>query len=237
MFCSSKVGSIIPSDPSTWKKKVFLTFDLDWAHEEVIEDTIDLISQSGVSSTWFVTHKSPILDNLEKLKNAELGIHPNFFHNQNSKSNLHSEDIIRELLDFLPNSKSVRSHSLFQSERLVDDFYNCGLSHISNCFIPHGTGINVQPFSLWNGMIMVPHCWQDNVALKMNLSFPENGDYEDSYQMFNFHPIHVFLNTENESRYESTRSYHQNPQRLIQERFDGFGTRSLLINLLNRLEK
>ena len=50
------------------EKKVFLTFDLDWAHEEVIEDTIDLISQSGVSSTWFVTHKSPILDNLEKLK-------------------------------------------------------------------------------------------------------------------------------------------------------------------------
>ena len=85
---------------------------MDWAHEEVIEDTIDLISQSGVSSTWFVTHKSPILDNLKKLKNAELGIHPNFFHNQDSKSNLNSKDIIRELLDFLPDSKSVRSHSL-----------------------------------------------------------------------------------------------------------------------------
>ena len=98
----------------------------------------------------------------------------------------------KRIAGFSSDSKSVRSHSLFQSERLVDDFYNCGLSHISNCFIPHGTGINVQPFSLWNGMIMVPHCWQDNVALKMNLSFPENGDYEDSYQMFNFHPIHVF---------------------------------------------
>ena len=70
-------------------------------------------------------------------------------------------------------------------------------------------------FSLWNGMIMVPHCWQDNVALKMNLSFPENGDYEDSYQMFNFHPIHVFLNTENESRYESTRPIIKIPKDLF----------------------
>lgn len=51
-------------------------------------------------------------------------------------------------------------------------------------------------------------------------------------KVFDFHPIHVFLNTESLDRYERTRPLHQNPKELIKHRYQGDGTRSRLIELL-----
>ena len=52
------------------------------------------------------------------------------------------------------------------------------------------------------------------------------------FQVFNFHPIHVFLNTGSLELYEKTRPIHNNPKELIKFRHDGEGIRSQLINLL-----
>ena len=238
MVSFSKISSIVPNDLESWQKKIFLTFDLDWAHEEVISDTIDLINQSGVSSTWFVTHKSSEIERLNRKADVELGIHPNFsISSRESQDNFAKPDeVLSNLLNIVPNAKSVRSHSLFHSERLVDDFNEFGLSHISNCFIPFGSGLDIRPFSIWEDMVMVPHCWQDNVALRMNLPFPNKSELLKSHFVFNFHPIHIFLNTEKIERYESTRPFHQNPDKLISRRFNGVGTRTLLIDLLTVLK-
>ena len=235
MVSFSKISSIEPSNLGSWQKKIFLTFDLDWAHEEVVSDTIDLINQSGVSSTWFVTHKSSVLEKLSKQENVELGIHPNFSipFNQFNKINKKPEKVLDDLLDIVPDAKSVRSHSLFHSERLVDLFNDCGLSHISNYFIPHGSGLAVRPFSIWEDMVMVPHCWQDNVALKMNLPFPDKIELLESHFVFNFHPIHIFLNTENLERYELSRKDQSNPKELIKQRYKGYGTRDIFLKLLS----
>lgn len=51
--------------------------------------------------------------------------------------------------------------------------------------------------------------------------------------VINFHPIHVFLNTESMDRYESVRHIHQNAQELLKYRYEGYGTRNLLIDLLS----
>ncbi len=237
MISFSKISSIKPNNLDSWQKKIFLTFDLDWAHEEVISDTIDLINQSGVSSTWFVTHKSPVLEKLSKKENVELGIHPNFSiaFNQCNKININPEEVLNDLLHIVPDAKSVRSHSLFHSERLVDIFNDFGLSHISNCFIPYGSGLEVRPFSIWEDMVMVPHCWQDNVALKMDLPFPDKTELLESHFVFNFHPIHIFLNTENLERYELSRKDQSNPKELIKQRYKGYGTRDVFLKLLSHI--
>jgi hypothetical protein len=85
-------------------------------------------------------------------------------------------------------------------------------------------------------MVIVPHFWQDNVALKMELLFPLEKEIKSSLSVFDFHPIHVFLNTEHLDRYELTRDLHQNPEELIKNRYEGEGTRTKLLNLL-RLTK
>ena len=55
----------------------------------------------------------------------------------------------------------------------------------------------------------------------------------EGLKVFDFHPIHVYLNTEDLSRYEQTRSLHHNPAELIKHRFAGTGTRTALEFILS----
>ncbi len=72
------IASVDPADESTWRGRIFLTFDLDWAHDEVINDAIDLVEAVDVPATWFVTHATPTLERLRANPKFELGVHPNF---------------------------------------------------------------------------------------------------------------------------------------------------------------
>ena len=72
------IREIRPERPETWRGRVFLTLDLDWACDGVLEDTIDLVEGEDVSATWFVTHDTPLLERIRSNPRFELGIHPNF---------------------------------------------------------------------------------------------------------------------------------------------------------------
>ncbi len=55
----------------------------------------------------------------------------------------------------------------------------------------------------------------------------------DGLKVFDFHPIHVFLNTENLERYEGSRSLHRCPGELIAHRgSDSRGSREQLKRLM-----
>ena len=229
-----KISDINVNNPKSWEKNFFLTFDIDWAHDKVINDTIDLVERFDVCATWFITHKTSIIDRLRLNPKFQLGIHPNFNNliegnHSNGKS---LEEIIDRMIEIVPESKCVRSHSLFQSERIFDLFLEKKLNYICNTFIPFNDLFSIQPWNLWNGIKIIPHSWQDNVSLKMETAnffdFPKN-----SLKVFDFHPIHIFLNSESHDKYELTRKYHQNPEILLNFRFQGNGIRSNLKSLLN----
>ncbi len=230
----SSLVKIDVSDPSTWQGKIFLTFDIDWANDVVLADTIDLVERAAVPATWFITHATPLIERLRLNPNFTLGIHPNFndlLLGQRSADGSSAQDILRSLVALVPEAKTVRCHSLVQSERLVDLFYEYGITHISNFFIPEEGGPQ-RPWRLWSGMICTPHVWQDNVSMRLHglVRTPVGGD---GLQIYDFHPIHVFLNTEHQNRYESARPYFQRPDFLIEHRFRaGRGTRSVLLDLL-----
>ena len=226
------ISKIDCGNKETWSGKIFLTFDIDWAHDEVLEDTINLITKAGVDATWFVTHPTKLLRKLRTDLDHELGIHPNFNDLLSGTNQSSSKEIIKDYLRIVPDAKSVRSHSLTQSERLVDQFHECGLTHISNFFIPYGNLSPIAPFQLWDEMAIIPHCWQDNVALRISSCFPNTVKDVAGLHVVNFHPIHIFLNTENLERYEKTRQLHQKPRELINFRHQGQGTRSVFMKLL-----
>lgn len=229
----STISGINPNQPETWDGKLFLSFDIDWAPDEVILDCFELVRKYSVPSTWFVTNESKIFDELYNSKLVEFGIHPNFNDLLNGKSEFKdSREVLQRVLSIIPTARSVRSHSLTQNERLIDQFSESGLTHVSNCFIPYGSGIDVKPYYVWDQIVIVPHSWQDNVSLKMGVDFPQERDLLSGFHVFNFHPIHVFLNTESIDRYESTRHLHQKPKELIKHRHEGYGTRNRLIELL-----
>ncbi len=211
---------------------IVLTFDIDWACDDVLVDSIDLVEAAGAPATWFVTHDTPLLKRLRANKDFELGIHPNFNPLFDGKLTT-AEKIIDELLAIVPEAVSVRSHSMVQSSRLLDLFSKKGLRFECNHFIPEQSKIMLKPWKLWNGMVKVPHFWEDDATCIYKAGSPVRDLTQlQGLKVFDFHPIHVFLNTEDLARYNRTRFLHGTATELVQHRFAGAGTRTHLLELL-----
>ena len=194
--------------------KIFLTFDMDWAIDEVIENTLDIIESENVKATFFITHETKVLKRLRDNDNIELGIHPNFNHLITKNVNEHyAQELIEDLKRIVPEAVSVRSHSLFQSSGILDLFKKHDFLFDANLFIPYNSSIQLKPMKHWNGLIRVPHFWEDDVfcierekAIYKDWDVSKFLDYK-GLKVFDFHPIHVFLNTEHLERYQNAKSH------------------------------
>lgn len=141
--------------------------------------------------------------------------------------------MIQNNLNFLPNAKSAKSHSLTNSSIILDSLKEKGITHECNHLIPAETGIILKPWWLWNGLIRVPFFWEDDYScVTTNPCSIDQMIKREGLKIFDFHPIHIFLNTESLNRYEKTREHHSNADILINYRFSGYGTRSKFIELL-----
>ena len=234
-----RISDVDLENPATWENRCFLTFDMDWAHDEVMYDTLSILSRTDIPTTWFVTHKSPILSELRADPNIELGIHPNF--NKlllgDSSNGRTVNEVIFRLLEIVPEAKAVRAHSLLQSSRILDSYAEAGLTHDATHFVDPFAATSLRPWRHWNGLVRVPPTWGDDVACMkcpeppiLDASCADRADEIISQPLF--HPIHVFLNTEDLGRYERTRTLHHDPRRLERERHFGVGVRTLLLNLI-----
>jgi len=239
MAAPGTIASIDPDDESTWRGRIFLTFDLDWAHDRVIQDTIDLVEAADVPATWFVTHASPVLERLRGNPKFEIGVHPNFntLLDGSQRREGGTQEILEEMLKIVPEAKSVRSHSMTQSSVLLTAFRAAGLTHDANHFIPASVASDLRPWKLWNGMTRVPYFWEDDLFCIYGDFRPEPdvasaASRGDGIKIFDMHPIHIFLNTEHIERYEGTRAIHQIPNELMGHRYQGYGTRNRLLDLL-----
>lgn len=215
------VSFINVDDAETWQNKNFLTIDVDWAHDEVLADSIDLVEKTGVCATWFITHETTCLELLRGNPRFELGIHPNFNPLLSGDHSLGktAEEIVDRLLEIVPEAKSVRSHSMTQSSVLLNLFCDKGLTHDCNHYIPQQSQIILKPWHLWNGLIRVPYFWEDDLSCIYEDCFdPTSLLSRQGLRVFDFHPIHLFLNTTNLSEYEETRNLHRKPNELIKHR-------------------
>lgn len=238
----STLSKISPDDKSTWDKS-FITIDIDWADDEIIEFTADILEKKDIEVTWFVTHQTSILDRLRENPKFELGIHPNFNYllGAESAETIGFEDILLRLLDIVPEARSLRSHSLVSSTKIIQAMPNYGLTHESNIYVPASAGIELKPFRVWNDIVRIPHFFEDDLELFSGgaLSFFENRDrasdesiFFSGLRVYDFHPIHIYLNTEKIARYEQSRLYHGDLFELEQYRYKGFGTRNILEAIL-----
>jgi len=155
-----KISDILPETPDTWETRFFLTFDIDWANDDVLADSIDLVEEANISATWFVTHDTPLLKRLRANSKFELGIHPNFnfLLNGDPSNGRNAEEVIDRLLCVVPEAKSVRSHSMTQSSHLLQLFVDRGIYYDCNHYIPKNAGLQnhlsqKQKNSLHSGVI------------------------------------------------------------------------------------
>lgn len=203
------INQVEVAKKSSWENNIFITIDIDWASDEVLEKTIRHVEEKDVPVTWFITHDTPLLKELQGNKKFELGIHPNFngLFEGNTKDNLSAKDILHRLLEIVPNAVSVRSHSLAHSFRLLDLFKESGLKYHSNYCIPLESNTIFFPWYEYNGLINVPHCWSDWLIIQREIDLLRSKPIQrDRLNVFLFHPIHLVLNTNHMSLYEKARS-------------------------------
>ncbi|WP_419765631.1 MAG: hypothetical protein ACNI28_03660 [Arcobacter sp.] len=225
-----------------WKNKIFLTFDIDWASDEVLEYTLDIIEKNNLKATVFVTHDTVLLDRMKSNKNIELGIHPNFnpLVNGDFRYGKNLKEVLEYYLNFVPNAKSVRSHDLKQKTELLKLFSEYGLTYDCNIYLPHNSGIINKPFKHFdNKLLRVPHFWEDDIHCLYEDSWIID-DYlkYDGIKVFDFHPIHIFLNTENLNRYENSREWHRE-HALLQEHknVNHIGVEGFLYDIIRRVNE
>jgi len=166
----------------------------------------------------------------------ELGIHPNF--NFLVRGDFRYGKNIKEVLEYylsiVPDAVSIRSHDLMQKSELLNILSEYGLKYDCNLYIPYNSKIINKPFIHWDhSTIRVPHFWEDDVACLYNDIW--NVDNYLNYKgvkVFDFHPIHIALNSENMERYTQFKNHQQNSSVIFKNKFNGYGSECFLMDII-----
>lgn len=207
---------------------IAFTLDVDWAPEHVINYVLELFQQYKIKCTIFATHDSGVIKSSDK-KLFEIGIHPDL--KLLRHGNKTPEETIKSLKDIYPEAKGLSSHSMTQSSQLIDLFLRMGFLYDRNQFLPYWE--NILPYKFWNGFIRITFNWEDDYHWLCNRKFDNSGlNIKTGLNILNFHPIHIFLNTENVERYNSAKSFYQDHTKLLefQNKSKVKGTKDLLIS-------
>lgn len=102
------------------KKEIFLTFDMDWASDEVLNDFYNLLCDLDVCGTINVTHNTNLLEMFRKDGRVELGIHPNYNMLLDGVGNGQSyENVVLNSVKIVPEAVTVRAHSLTSGSKCL----------------------------------------------------------------------------------------------------------------------
>ena len=182
-----------------------ITFDIDWAPDFILEKVSQLLDKEKIKSTWFVTHDSNFIQKLKNKKNYELGIHPNFF--DNSSQGKDPKSILKNLKEIIPEAVSIRTHSLYQSSPILNLFQDFGIKYDSSILLYKTKNI-IPHYNPASKIFRIPYFWEDDLEMynpSPNWSFNQTNKIS-GLKIYNFHPFHVVLNSENLSNYNEIKS-------------------------------
>tara|TARA_B100000035_G_scaffold68951_1_gene56421 strand:+ start:1774 stop:2487 length:714 start_codon:yes stop_codon:yes gene_type:complete len=216
---------------------ISFSIDVDWVNDFVLEDTLKVFEENEIKCTIFTTHKTTVLSSLNS-DLFEIGLHPNFNKLLNRDAKKSAKKLLHELKNNYPDSIGIRSHSLVNSTYLSNLFVEIGMKYESNILLPYQKLI--KPFQLWNGLYRTSFNWEDDIHFMYKKSFDSLGlDMLNEDIVFNFHPIHVFINSENTNRYNRIKdNYHDTD--ILKKNINYSevkGTRDLMLDCIRKIKK
>lgn len=208
------------------RNEVCITLDMDWAPDFVINHVAEILIRKKIKATWFATHMSKAVLELVKNPLFEVGLHPNFLPNSTQGTN--PEEILRNLKSAFPTAKSIRTHSLLQSSPLLMLFHKFGIENDVSLLLERTKDITPH-YSPYFHLYRFPFFWEDDLAMSYNnwevsplINIP-------GMKIFNFHPIHIYLNSKNMENYNKLKtqfgndSNYQKFEKFINNESDGVG--------------
>ena len=221
-----------------YEDKIFITFDIDWASDSVLSYTLDIIEEQDVSATFFVTHETPLLQRMRENPKIELGIHPNFnfLLAGDFRYGKNFDEVIDYYFNIVPDAVSCRCHSLVQSSNILEALSNRGIKFDLNLYLP--PKIIAHPFLHFNQKILrLPHIWEDDICAVSGMQW-NCTEYMNrpGLKIFDFHPIHVFLNMERIDRYLESKAFNNDYVKLKSfVNKTEIGTKHFLVRLIKNL--
>lgn len=239
---SRRLQRLYTALPKQMYDQIAITLDVDWAPDFVIDSVAEQLLNAGVRATWFVTHASPAIERLRMHGDQfELGIHPNFLPGSTQGNN--SDEVLQHCLEIVPDAGSMRTHALVQSTPLLMRVVE--LSSVMcdfSLFLPHAQ--YSEPVEYWlndHCLLRVPYIWEEDFEMYRPIPCWRAGPFLNGVSglaVFDFHPIHVYLNSPSLEAYEQLKqrvpslpeSTHTDVSDLV---WRGEGTRSFLEELLD----
>ena len=183
----------------SWEEEPVFCFtsDIDWASESIIKYSHDILSGDDLKITYFITHSSPFLNELNASNKIDLLIHPNFLPNSSHGDSF--KEVIDYCMNLVPNADGFRSHRYFEVNDIMDDFAKRGFRFVSNHCTRCET--NIKPLKHRSGLLSIPIFLEDGGYLIMDptLNFDNLIPRLKSpgLKVINFHPAHMAFNTPN----------------------------------------
>lgn len=208
-----------------------ITLDTDWTPEHGLEMVLDRFFED-LPVTIFATGPYSFLKEGELV---EVGIHPNY----EQKS---LRDAFEPLMSIFPSATGHRAHSLHYTERLRPLFDEYGILYDS-AFM-HYFQPNVHPCLIGREVMELPQYFMDMFHMEMCRGKGpaetwdiDRVDFEaPGLRIFNFHPVHLLLNTGTEQDYLANKRHYQEPAQLVDAANQGEGTATFLTALVQRLK-
>lgn len=190
---------------------IFLTFDMDWADDGVLTHFLNLMNDKDLTGTLNVTHKTNVFQGGGQ--RLELGIHPNYnsllMGNNTDENYMH---VLKSMKEIVPDAITMRSHALSSSSIIVSKYSGFGIQYDLNTLIPAYAGLCIKPYKAPANanVVVLPFIFEDDIYLSQDVRQAPRFFLSDEFEaprIFNFHPIHLFLNTDQLSTYENARPY------------------------------
>ena len=188
---------------------VALTLDQDWAPDWAMRYVIEALVEYQVKATWFITNECESLSLLREHADLfELGIHPNFAPNSTHGST--PSEVLAHCMKIVPEATVMRAHGLFLSSAiLIIVMQDTSLMADFSTFMPKSprqlpARLQWADRTLWK----VPYFWEDDVEFSLSepkWSLDEHLQFEEGVAIFNFHPIHICMDTQTIGQYTECR--------------------------------
>lgn len=171
-----------------------ITLDCDWVPDFVLEYVAKILTENKIKATWFITNDSPFLTELESNPLFELGIHPNFDITSTQGNSV--DEILTNMKKIVPNAVSIRTHNLFQSTPILIKFKEYDIQNDVSLLLYKTP--NLQPHYLkYFQLFRLPFFWEDDLEIHEEKSWNDKKLFSiTGLKIFNFHPIHIFLNSD-----------------------------------------
>lgn len=182
------------SDNKYRNKFAFVTIDIDWAPDSIVELVIDWFNKNNIPITVFYTHESELAKSLEYNSSIEIGIHPDFSRNNDANA------CVQNLMKIYPKAIGSRSHRNIDGRIVTDALAENNLKYHVNKLTWGLSHLEVIP--MYNGLVEAPYFWEDGYHLELGV---ENRidvlNIETiGLKIFSIHPMLFFLNCDNDDQ-------------------------------------